>query len=136
MHKEIILLYGVVILIALVNFSCSSSEEKMKESDAVADSLKYLVSIPPGMADVKAEILKCSKETEDFNCKLIILEVFSYGSSTSPLLPGTEIDLYINKNISEEESKKLKEGKVILLRISQIRAPGDKEYWELIRFTK
>jgi len=136
MHKSIIQFSGVVILVALANFSCSSSEEKIKEDDAMADSLKYIKSIPPGMADVKAEILKCSEENEDFKCRIIIRKVFAYGASTSPLSPGTEIESYISKSLLEKESKKIKEGELIHVRISQKRAPGDKEYWELIMFNK
>jgi hypothetical protein len=136
MHKSIIQFSGVVILVALANFSCSSSEEKIKENDVMADSLKYIMSIPPGMADVKAEILKCSEENEDFKCRIIIREVFAYGASTSFLSPGIEIESYISKSLLEKESKKIKEGEVLLVRISQKRAPGDKEYWELIMFNK
>ncbi len=136
MCKIIILFSGAAILVALANFSCSSSEESKKENDAAADSLKYSISIPPGTADIKAEIINYTKEKENLICQLKIQEVFAYGASVSPLPPGTEIKLYISKNLLEKESKKIKEGDVILARISQIRAPGDKEYWEIIMFNK
>lgn len=136
MYKKIIQFSGVVILIAMANFSCSSSEEKIKENDVMADSLKYVMSIPPGMADVKAEVLKCSEENDDIKCRIIIREVFAYGSSTSLLSPGSEIESYISKSLLDKESRKIKEGEVLLVRISQKRAPGNKEYWELIMFNK
>jgi hypothetical protein len=135
MYKIIILFPGVAILVAvMVSFSCSSSEEKIKQNDVMTDSLKYKMSIPPGMADVRAEILKCSEENEDFKCRILIKEILAYGSSTPMLSPGVEIESYVSKSLLEKESKKIKEGEIYLMRISQKRAPSDKEYWELIMF--
>ncbi len=136
MYKIIVLCIGAIILITLANLSCSSSEEIKNENKVERDSLKYLVSVPPGMADVKAIVLKFTEENEDLVCQLKIQEVFAYGVSVSPLPPGTEIRLYISKNLLEKESKKIKDGEVIFARISQIRAPRDKEYWEIIMFNK
>jgi len=136
MFKNTIHFSVIITLIAIIKLSCSSSEETKQENAASEDSLKYLISIPPGTADIKAEIIEFSEEKENYLCQIKILEVFEYGASISPLPPGTEIKAYIPISLVERESQKIKEKEIILARISQIRAPGDKEYWEIIMFNK
>jgi len=103
MYKIIVLFSGAVILVVLANFSCSSSEEIKDENKVERDSLKYLISIPPGTADIKAEIIDFSEEKEKYLCQIKILEVFEYGSSISPLPPGSEIKTYVPTSLVEHE---------------------------------
>jgi hypothetical protein len=136
MFNKIIFFSVIAIFTAIFCISCSSSEGTDKENNVSPDSLKYSKSIPPGTADIKAEIIEYSKEKDDIVCKLKILEVFAYGSSISPLPRGTEIDSYVSKNLLEKELKIINEGEIIHARVSQTRAFGDNEYWTIIMFNK
>jgi hypothetical protein len=91
-------------------------------------------SIPPGAADIKAEVLNISESGEMF--KLKISEVLEYGSSVTPIPPGTEIESFISKTLLKDEPKELKEGEEILARISLKETRDAKKYWEIIRLNK
>jgi hypothetical protein len=136
MLKRYPLSLGIIIFVLLASFSCSSSEKAKEENNTSQDSLKHLMSLPPGTSDIKAEIIKCSEEKSELICRIKIQEVFSYGSSVSPLPPGTEIEVYIASNQLEQESKKIKENDIIFARISQTLAPENEQYWTIIMFNK
>jgi len=132
MLKRSLLFSGYLLILFSISFSCSSKETKKDNNSP--DSLKHLISIPPGTADVKAEILKYSKDESDFICRLKIREVFEYGASISPIPPNSEIEAYISKNLFEKEENKIKEGEIVSIRISKTSVPGDKEYWTITMF--
>jgi hypothetical protein len=145
MFKETIQFSGIAVCMAIFCLSCSTSDDTKKDNIAPADSLEYHQndsnkrlekSIPPGTADIEAEIIGYTEEKDDLICKLKIIEVFAYGASVSPLPPGAEIDTYISKNLMDYDTKEIKAGKLILARVSQVFAPGDKKYWTIILINK
>ena len=135
MFKRCPLAKGIFVFALLASFSCSSSEKTNEENNTSPNSLKHSISIPPGTADIKAEIINCSGEQSNLICKIKILEVFSYGAEVSPLPPGIEIEVYIDKSLSDQASKKINE-KIIFGRVSQTTAPEGKKYWTIVMFNK
>jgi hypothetical protein len=129
------LLYLISIPTLLFIISCSSSDET-KENNETRDSLKLSKSIPPGTADIKAEILDYKEINDDLIFRLKILEVTAYGASTPPLPVGTEIKAYVPKDLLPDESQEIKEQKIIQARFSYFKTPGENQYWELVMFNK
>ena len=132
--KKVILIVPIIIG-ALFISSCCSSKGNLKDENSIRNS-KIPQNIPPGTADVKAEIINFVEEKDNFICRIKIHEVFEYGASIRPLPSGTEIDCYISKYLLEKEPRDFKEEEIILARVSQVNTPGDKNYYEIIMFNK
>jgi hypothetical protein len=129
-----ILLYGNLFFFLLFSGCCPSSKMNTHMIDKRMENKEYKNSIPPGTADIKAEIINVSESGEI--CKLKIIEVLGYGSSVTPISPGTEIESFIPETLLKNEAKKLKEGEEIFARISLREAREANKYWEIIRFNK
>jgi hypothetical protein len=119
----------------LIISCCTTGKTITKQNNMNIDKNNSFVSLPPGMADIKAMMLESSLEKEVYRCKIKVLEVFGYGPSISQIPEGKEIYIYIPKHLVKSEEK-LEQGSITLARITEIKAMGDINYYELIMFNK
>jgi len=129
MYKEI--LFIIINLVGLLLVSCSGSEKTDNKNNTPADTTQYIKQVPPGSADVKAEIVSRSVRNDDLVYKIKIIEVTGYGPAFSPLPPGKEIEVYLSKSLDKIEREKIKTVMVFSGRILQTRSPNG-DYWEII----
>jgi hypothetical protein len=123
----------VMILFSVYFASCCSSKENT-ELRMIKNKIDRPISIPPGTADIKAEIINIIDDEENYLLKLRIIDVIRYGAGTSPLPQGTKIEAYIPKALFENEPNKIKSNELIFVRVSEVKAMGDRRYWEIIMF--
>jgi hypothetical protein len=79
----------VMILFSVYFASCCSSKENT-EIKMIKNKIDRPISIPPGTADIKAEIINIIDDEENYLLKLRIIDVIRYGAGTSPLPQGTK----------------------------------------------
>ena len=100
----------------------------------IKNKINRPISIPPGTADIKAEIINIIDDDENMLCKLRIIDVIQYGAGTSPLPQGTVMEVYIPKTLLGKNPNKINSGDIIFVRVSEVKAIGDRRYWEIIMF--
>jgi hypothetical protein len=71
--------------------SSESSKDNTKDSPPQSKLYKDNNDLPPGTADIKAEILSFNDSTNNLKTRLKIENVYNYGPATPPLAIGSEI---------------------------------------------
>lgn len=132
MLKRNMFFVGYFYILLSLSFSCSPKETE-KENNFPSNKSKDSLSIPPGTADVNAELSDMSVSSSNYKCRLKIKEVIRYGAYVNPLPPGSEMEAFISKELYESESEKIKDGEVFI-RISHTNNPQNKGYWTIIMF--
>ena len=125
---QFFLILGVFVF-AFTN--CSSSEkgtDKMKIEEAPP-------ALSPGSASVEAEVVSVSETDSGTKCKIKILKVLEYGSST-PLLSGNkELEVSISKSMKEENGLKNGGTYKLLLRSREMKGQASPE-WQISGIVK
>lgn len=100
----------MVISLVFATFIVGCATKKSNKEVSHSDKPMAELSLAPGYISSKLQIIKI----EDSNIITAkVVEVFKYGSATSPLPSGTELSFKIPENYSEKVMNKIKVGNTI-----------------------
>ncbi|MEJ2615127.1 MAG: hypothetical protein P8Z35_09220 [Ignavibacteriaceae bacterium] len=125
-----------VFTIAIVFAACSSSVSKNTKEDKTIVKQKPAESLPPGNANVVAQIKEVNEEEKNITATINIEEVFGYGPSTPVIPPGSEIKIYVSKSLIKEKENKFIVGDELSMRIAFVRGANEINKWMFKYFIK
>ena len=134
-YIQILFIFTIASVFAVCSLSCSSGEKNTKEDKTIVKQIPA-ESLPPGNANITAQIKEVIQEEKNLTATLKIEEVFGYGPSTPPLPPGSEIKIYVPKSLIKDQENKLIEGEKLSMRIAFEKGAKEMNKWMFKYFVK
>ena len=134
-YIQILFVFTIAGVFTACSLSCSSGGKNTKEDTTVVKQ-KPTESLPPGNANITAQIKEINEEEKNLTVTVNIEEVFGYGPSTPFLPPGSEIKIYVPKSLIKDQENKLIEGEKLSMRIAFEKGAKEMNKWMFKYFVK
>ena len=93
----------LIISACLLYLACASTKEKDTLAPPVKNDFvsEKAVGMPPGAANITAEVIDYEEVGQRIHCRLQVLQVHGYGAGTPPLPVGTELVVLVRGDLLE-----------------------------------